>query len=78
MIHLAVPRVHCKSCGLIRQVRIEFADERRSYTKAFERYVLELSHFMTIQDVAYHLDVGWDLIKDIIKRDLSRRFASPN
>ena len=77
IIHLAIPRVHCESCGLIRQVKIGFADERRSYTKAFEQYVLELSRLMTIQDVANHLDVRWDLIKDIIKHDLSRRFAKP-
>jgi transposase len=32
---------------------------------------------MTILDVAHHLDVGWDTIKDIQKRDLSRRFAKP-
>jgi transposase len=32
---------------------------------------------MTIRDVAVHLDVSWDLIKDIQKRDLSRRFAKP-
>jgi transposase len=27
--------------------------------------------------VARHLNVGWDLIKDIQKRDLSRRYAKP-
>src|SRR5208337_998527 len=32
---------------------------------------------MTIRDVAVHLGVGWDMIKDIQKRDLSRRFAKP-
>ena len=32
---------------------------------------------MTIRDVASHLGVGWDVIKDIQKRDLSRRFAKP-
>jgi len=32
---------------------------------------------MTIQDVAEHLNVSWDLIKDIQKRDLARRFARP-
>ena len=77
VIHFEIPRVHCESCGLIRQVEIEFADERRSYTKAFDRYALELSRLMTIQDVAKHLNVGWDLIKDIVKRDLSKRFAKP-
>ena len=30
---------------------------------------------MTIRDVARHLNVGWDLIKEIQKRDLLRRYA---
>ena len=61
----------------MRQVKISFADPRRSYTKSFERYALELSRSMTIADVALHLNVGWDLIKDIQKRDLTRRYAKP-
>jgi len=74
---LPIPRVECRACSAVRQVEVPFADPRRSYTKAFERYALELSRRMTIRDVAAHLDVGWDLIKDIQKRDLSRRFAKP-
>ena len=73
----AVPRVECQACALVRQVEISFADVRRSYTKSFERYGLELSRSMTIRDVALHLNVGWDLIKDFQKRDLSRRYAKP-
>jgi transposase len=49
---LAVPRVECCGCGVVRQVKLGFADPRVSYTKAFGRYALELSRFMTIQDVA--------------------------
>jgi transposase len=74
---LPIPRVECRACGVVRQVEIPFADPRRSYTTSFERYALELSRRMTIRDVASHLNVGWDLIKDIQKRDLSRRFAKP-
>jgi transposase len=74
---LPIPRVECRACGVVRQVAIPFADPRRSYTNSFERYALELSRRMTIRDVAMHLDVGWDVIKDIQKRDLSRRFAKP-
>jgi transposase len=74
---LPIPRVECRACGVVRQVDIRFADARRSYTRRFERYVLELSRRMTIRDVAAHLGVGWDLVKDIQKRDLSRRFARP-
>jgi transposase len=76
-VSFAIPRVECRACGLERQVNVPFADPRRSYTKAFERYALELSRRMTIRDVARHLNVGWDLIKDIQKRDLSRRYAKP-
>lgn len=32
---------------------------------------------MTIQDVAAHLAVGWDLVKEIQKRHLERKFAKP-
>jgi len=74
---LPIPRVECSACGAVRQVKVPFADPRRSYTKSFQRYALELLLCMTIQDVARHLDVGWDLIKDIQKRDLSRRYAKP-
>ena len=72
-----IPRVECRACGVVRQVDITFADPRRSYTKRFERYVLELSRRMTIRDVAAHLGVGWDLVKDVQKRDLLRRYAKP-
>lgn len=72
-----VPRVECHDCQLTRQVAVPFADPRRRYTHAFERYALDLSACMTIQDVARHLGIGWDAIKDIQKRDLLRHFAKP-
>jgi transposase len=77
LIVLPIPRVECRRCRIIRQVALPFADPRRRYTKAFERYALELSRLMTIQDVAQHLGVGWDTIKDIQKRDLQHRFKRP-
>jgi transposase len=76
-IDFAIPRVECRACGLVRQVDVSFAEPRRSYTKAFKRYVLDLSRRMTIYDVARHLDVGWDLIKEIQKRELLRRYSKP-
>ena len=76
-VRLAIPRVACQDCGVIRQTPIAFADPRRTYTKAFERYALELSQYMTIQDVAHHLGISWDVIKDMQKRHLQRRFAKP-
>lgn len=74
---LSVPRVECRDCGVVRQVKIGFADPRVTYTRAFQRYALELSQYMTIQDVADHLGISWDVIKEIQKVDLKRRFAKP-
>jgi transposase len=74
-LRLPVPRVQCRACGRVRQVAISFADPRRTYTKSFQRYVLELSRWMTIRDVARHLGVSWDVVKEIQKENLQRRFA---
>lgn len=73
-IALGVQRLWCQRCGHTRQARLGFADERVSYTRAFERYALELSAHMTIQAVAMHLGVSWDVIKDMQKRRLQQRF----
>jgi transposase len=77
-IVLDLPRVCCLDCNAVRQVKIGFADPKKHYTRSFERYALELSRLMTIKDVAQHLQVGWDTIKDIQVKDLQRRFGKPD
>ena len=72
-----IPRLACQDCGVVRQAAIGFAEPRRTYTLAFQRYALELSRCMTIKDVARHLGVSWDVIKEIQKKYLHRRFAKP-
>ena len=76
-IVLNIPRVECRSCGKVRQVIVTFADPKRTYTRSFERYVLDLSKAMTIQDVAGHLNISWDIVKDIQKRNLMRHHNKP-
>jgi transposase len=76
-IEFTVPRVLCFACGQTRQVKVGFADPNRRYTRAFERYALDLSRCMTIQDVADHLQVSWDTVKEIQRRHLRRRFGKP-
>ena len=76
-IELKVPRVLCFACGKVRQTNINFADPKKHYTRSFERYALELSRHMTIKDVAEHLLVSWDTIKDIQSKHLRLRFAKP-
>jgi len=73
-IQMAIPRLWCASCGKTRQIKPHFANPRCHYTHSFERYAVELGRHMTIQAIAQHLGVSWDVIKDIHKRHLQRRF----
>ena len=74
---VSIPRVACRACQVVRQVKLGLAESRLSYSKSFARYALELSRHMTIKDVALHLGISWDVIKEIQKTDLQRRFAKP-
>lgn len=76
-LELDVARVHCRKCDLIRQVKIPFADQQRTYTRAFARYVLDLRRSMTLTDVAWHLGVSDWMVRDIEKRMLKKKYSSP-
>ncbi len=73
-----VPRVWCALCGCVRRIRLGIAEPRRSYTRAFARYVLALTKVMTLKDVALFLGIGWDCVKEILKSNLQRRFVRPH
>lgn len=77
VIEFAVPRVRCRDCGMVRQVEVQFADAHRRSTKRFERYVLELLEFATVADVARHLGMSWNSVRDIEQRFLEKHFAKP-
>ncbi len=72
-IQLNVQRVWCVQCRRVQQIALPFADPFKSYTRAFERYVLDLLQYATIQDVATHLQVSWGTVKAIQKQHLQRR-----
>ena len=78
-VTLVVPvqRVGCQVCGAVRQVEVTLADPERRCTRAFERYTVELCRVATMLDVARHLGVSWDTVKDIEKRYLRQRFGKP-
>lgn len=74
---VAVQRVQCNDCQCLKQIKLGFADPKKRYTRAFARYVLELSNHMTIYDVAHHLNISWDTVKEIQKEYLSKHFSKP-
>jgi len=77
-IRTDIPRLECKECKTVRQSEIGFADPRFTYTKALGRYVLDLARHMTISDVSRHLRLSWDIVKNIQKRYLQKKYARPN
>jgi len=77
LLQLKVPRLLCFNCQHVRQIKLGFADPKKHYTRAFERYALDLSRHMTIRDVAEHLQVSWDTIKEIQAQSLQKRFGKP-
>lgn len=76
-IETDVQRVECPICDIVWQSPLNFADPKVTYTRQLERYILDLLASMTIQDVTLHLGMSWDTTKDILKKDLKKRFSRP-
>ena len=64
--------------NLYRRTKLRTAEPRLRFTKSFERFVLALSKAIKMLDVTNLLGVGWNVVKDILKRHLHRRFAKPS
>ena len=61
------------------QSDIPFTHGEVSYTYRFSRYVLDLLRMgNTIKDVAQHLHVGWNMVKEIHKKYLKSRYSHPD
>jgi len=76
-LRTSIQRVWCPKCQVVRQIKLSFADPKKTYTKAFKRFVLELSRWMSIKAVARQLGVSWDIVKDIQKQRLRKLYRKP-
>lgn len=65
-------RFFCKSCGALRHEGLEIADPKKQYDRKLERFVAELCQVMTIKDVAHHVSLSWNTVKEIDKKRLLR------
>jgi len=70
-------RVECLDCGVVRRMKVDFAGPRMGYIKRVEAYVLTLLRHATMKDVARLVGLGWDAVKEIQKRHLTRRYHRP-
>ena len=68
-------RIECFRCEAVVQEDRLFAAPKKHFSHQLEQYILDLCRSMTIEDVAVHLDMSWETVKDIVKADLGKRAA---
>ena len=74
LLRSIIQRIWCPFCKFVRQIQLSFSNKGKSYTRVFEKYVIGLSQLMTIKDIANHLRISWDTIKEIQKAHLKLRY----
>ncbi len=72
---LHLHRLFCKACEALQLEPILLADPKKHWTKALGRYIVDILHHSTVEDVAQHLGMSWDTIKDIHVRALRRKYS---
>jgi transposase len=76
-VRLGIWRLQCKRCGALRWPKLPFVKGKARHTRRFAQFAIDLVHWMTVLGVARVLGVGWDLVKDIHKEHLHRRYKAP-
>ena len=70
-----VHRLKCSDCGSFAHEYLDFIPrEKVHYTRAVERWVLELRSEMSIQAIANYLGLHWHTVKNIEKNHLEKKY----
>jgi transposase len=57
-IVVKVPKIDCHDCGKLRQMKLPFADERKSYTKQFAVMIAMTYLIASLKDVSILFRIG--------------------
>lgn len=74
VLQLKVWRIRCEDCNALRWPKLPFVKGKARHTRRFAQLVIDLLHWMTISGVARILGVGWDLVKDLHKEYLQKKY----
>ena len=77
-LEMKIQRLRCCDCGAVKQEDIDFAKGKRRHTLAFANMVIDLSRFATIQDIAWFLNVSWDVVRNIQMEFLQKEYGNPD
>ncbi len=73
-LDVKIPRMFCHDCQNLSEFHPPFAEALRTYTKALENYTTELCRITTIKGVSRITGLSWDIVKDIDKRYLQKKY----
>ena len=79
-LEVEVRRVHCRSCGAVKQEKLPWLADNPFYTKRFAFYVGRRCRSSTILDVARELRLDWKTVKSLemeYMREQLRRAGTP-
>jgi len=76
-LRLKIWRIRCEKCGALRWPTLPFVKGRARHTTRFAQFALDLLHWMPISGVAELLGVSWDLVKDLHKDYLEKKYKAP-
>ena len=79
-LDMEVRRVFCRSCGKVKQERLEWLADHPFYTKRFTLWVGRRCRGATIRDVAREAHLDWKTVKALEKQYLAeqlRRVGTP-
>jgi len=71
---LHLHRLYCRDCGAIKLEPLLISFPKKQWTKVLGRYIVELLHVMTVEDVSKHLDMSWDTVKWIHVEALKKKY----
>lgn len=77
-LSVEIHRLKCSQCYHIWWPALSFVKPKKRFTTSFERYVVELMRFATIEHVAKFLRVSWNLVKNIHKSYLMKEYQTPD
>jgi transposase len=79
-LEIEIRRVHCRSCGAVKQEKLPWLANNPFYTERFAFYVGRRCRSATVRDVARELRLDWKTVKSLemeYMREQLRRAGTP-
>ena len=75
LLELEVRRIDCRSCGKVKQERLDFLADNPFYTKRFAYFVGRRCRQASISDVAKELALDWHTVKALEMQYMKAQLA---